>query len=367
MSAQISTTLFAAILSSIVLTSCGGGGGSAPVDNTPPALVIPNITELDGSWAFHSIDSGATPGWRQGSEQRNTAGAVTQSSITKNDGSSTTDPDYTLSIDSEGIITHGTEPTYRGVISQDRKLVINTLSLDPVPDPDPALPDTFTTFRIEIAQLLGASFTMDDLVGDWNFHSLRSGNNAQWRYGVEQMDVSGNVTRVALTDSNGDTTPGSPYILSMDNTGVLTRPDLSSYHGVMSQDKQLIVSTRSNLANDGFRLEILQKQGGVFSMSDLAGRWYFHSLRSGASSQWRQGLETIDANGNVERTLLNTSDGDTIPGSPYTLTMDASGVITRTDTATYHGVMSQDKKLIVMTRSTDGGSAFRMELLHKAD
>ncbi|MBL7000292.1 MAG: hypothetical protein ISR73_10560 [Gammaproteobacteria bacterium] len=366
MSVHYSRNIFATMFAGIVLINCGGGGGGgtpAAIDTPPPALVIPSITELSGNWAFHSLDSGATPGWRQGFEQRTTAGAVTQTSITKNDASTTTDADYSLTIDSAGIITHSTEPTYRGVISQDRKLVINTLSLEP----DAVSADTFTTFRIEVAQLLGDSYAMDDLVGNWNFHSLRSGANAQWRYGVEQMNVSGNVTRESLTDSNGDITPGADYILAMDSSGVLTRPDLSSYHGVMSQDKQLIVSTRSNLDGDGYRLEIMQKQGGVFSMSDLAGRWYFHSLRSGASSQWRQGLETIDASGNVERTLLNTSDGDTIPGSPYTLTMDAGGVITRTDTATYHGVMSQDKKLIVMTRSTDGGTAFRMELLHRAD
>ena len=364
MSAQLARNIFAAIISGITLINCGGGGGGAATPpNNPPALVIPDITELVGDWAFHSIDSGATPGWRQGKLQLNSAGAVTQINITKNDGNTTIDPNHTLTIDPEGIITHSTEATYRGIISQDRTLAINTLSLEP----DPVLTDTFTTFRIEIAQLLGATYAMDDLVGDWNFHSLRSGNNAQWRYGVEQMDVSGNVTRLSLTDSNGDTTPGAPYILTMDGSGVLTRPDLSHYHGVMSQDKQMIVSTRSNLAGDGFRLEILQKKGGVFSMSDLAGRWYFHSLRSGASSQWRQGLESIDANGNVERVLLNTSDGDSIPGSPYTLTIDSSGIISRVDTATYHGVMSQDKKLIVMTRSTDGGSAFRLEILHRAD
>lgn len=357
--------LLAAMFSSMLLINCGGGGGGgAPAaDNSLPPLVVPDITELDGNWAFHSIDSGATEGWRQGAATLDNAGGVVQTAILDSDAGSTVDAAYNLTIDAEGIISHSTEATYRGVISQDRKLMINTLSLDP----DALLPDTFNSFRLEIAQLQGGNYVMDDLIGNWDFHSLRSGQNAQWRHGVEQIDVSGNVTRVSLTDSAGDITPGSPYVISMDATGEITRTGITSYHGIMSQDKNLIVSTRSNTAGDGYRLEILQKQGGVFSMSDLAGRWYFHSLRSGGSAQWRQGLEQIDASGNVSRLLLNTSDGDTIPGSPYELSIDAAGVITRSTSSSYHGVMSQDKKLIVMTRSTDNGNAFRLELLHKAD
>lgn len=312
--------------------------------------------ELPGTWDYHSLRSGNTEQWRHGIEQIDLYGAVTRIQNVRSDGTTDLGVPYSLTIDANQVVQRLDVAHYHGVMSQDRNLIVGTRSKD-----------SGQAYRLELMLKRGGTFATGDLVGDWDFHSLSSGSVEQWQWGTEGIDDEGGVSAGDGFRGVEDPAPGAAYSLVIDAEGTITHTADASYHAVMSRDKTMIVATYTRDSGQTYRLEILQKRGGTYAVGDLAGTWRYHSLRSGNTEQWRHGTEQIDAGGNVTRVENVRSNGDTTLGDPYTLEIDADGVVTRTDQPTYHGRMSPDKKMIVYTRSKDSGQAYRLEVMLKAD
>jgi len=329
---------------SLVLCACGSSTDTTGSNNS--------TTELAGNWSFHSLRSGASPRWRQGNDQIDANGIATRIDITRSSTNQDLGVPYTLAIDANNTISRNDDPTYHGSLVND-DLIVNTQSRN-----------SNTAFRLQFMQKQSGSYALSDLQGDWNFHTLSTGNTNDWIHGEEQIDNNGNVTRVSIVNSDNSVILGSNYVLNIDAQGNITRADKASYHGSISADKTLMINTRSKESGTTFRIKILQKKGGGFSTADLAGTWDFHNLVSGTNASWTYGVDTIDSSGVVTNTSRFNNIGDTSTRRAHTLTIDTNGIIKRNGSPSFHGVMSQDKSLMIITLTADT-SAYRMKVLQR--
>ena len=189
------------------------------------------------------------------------------------------------------------------------------------------------------------SFSDSDFEGTWYFHELISGDAPDqkpgWSYGTMIIDSSGNVT--------------------ISNNGIITDPSnpTSNYHGVISDDKKLFVSTQSEQPKDQPMLSVFVKRESnvSFSNADFEGTWYFHELISGDAPDqepgWGYGTIIVDSSGNATYSTVNHNDQTTTGSMTWTSNISNNGIITdpSNPTSNYHGVMSDDKKLFVSTQS----------------
>ena len=197
---------------------------------------------------------------------------------------------------------------------------------------------------------MGQSFTAADLAGTWHGHQLVTGdapaNDPRWSYGTLVVDSSGNYT-ATWTDPSV-VSPGTIQIFS---NGTITFNNQSLTHGVLNDGKDLIVLVDGTPAAGGNGLTILVKRnaGASFSTADLAGTWYGHEIISGdepgESPQWAYGTVTISSSGSFTGTWTDSSSTDIISGS---VAITAGGVITVNNQPLNHGVMNDNKDLIVL-------------------
>ncbi|MHC5039109.1 MAG: hypothetical protein ACYTHM_17510 [Planctomycetota bacterium] len=101
-----------------------------------------------------------------------------------------------------------------------------------------------------------------------------------------------------------------------------------------------------------------------YTSADLVGTWSFHVLTAGGASGWSgwtRGTSQIDANGDVTFQSIMDSDGGSSPPTGLTVSMDAAGVVSLLGDSSYHGQMSLDKDLIVVTMN-DGGGGYSLNV-----
>jgi hypothetical protein len=217
---------------------------------------------------------------------------------------------------------------------------------------------TANGYDLVLIQKAGGTFTTSDLAGTWNLHSLTSGDGPQWTgwyYGTINFNNSGNGT-ISGTDSDGGTDINDPVSATIDNNGVVSSLSNPSFHGVMSQDKNLIVATMNDGGGGGYNLIIGQRAGGSFTTSDLAGTWNFHGITSGDAPQWNgwfYGQVLADASGNLSFISYLDSDGDPSLPDAGPLAISSDGIVTDASSPSFHGKMSLGTDLIVATINSD--------------
>ncbi|MDH3328160.1 MAG: hypothetical protein OEM01_02905 [Desulfobulbaceae bacterium] len=93
----------------------------------------------------------------------------------------------------------------------------------------------------------------------------------------------------------------------------------------------------------------------LFSTQDLSGTWYGHQVVSGDAPgddpRWGYGGVTIDSSGNY--TASWTSPTQTNEVSAGTIQISTTGMITVDNQSLTHGVMNDDKDLIVFIDGTN--------------
>ncbi|MFC1811346.1 hypothetical protein ACFL03_01495 [Thermodesulfobacteriota bacterium] len=217
------------------------------------------------------------------------------------------------------------------------------------------------------------TFSGNDFTGTWDFHELISGDGPDqepgWVYGTVTVNSEGNGT-YSTTNHNGDTASGTmamPWNIS--SIGIITStenppvPWSDDLHGVMSDDKKLMVLTQSEQPKNQPKLSVFLRRSSTtnFSASDFKNTWYFHYLISGDEPDqepgWGYGRVTVNSEGNGTYSTTN-HNGDTASGTmamPWNIS--SIGIITSTENPPVpwsddlHGVMSDDKKLMVLTQS----------------
>lgn len=103
-----------------------------------------------------------------------------------------------------------------------------------------------------------------------------------------------------------------------------------------------------------------------FSLEDLTGTWYGHSLTAGNEEIWEHMALTINSQGNVTSATHTNSGGETeTEYDVATLSISGSGIITEATSESLNGVMSPDKSIVVFTETWDS-NAYALTVLTKS-
>jgi PKD repeat protein len=313
--------------------------------SSSPAFAAFSTSDLEGTWYGHALESesGSAGGWVYITATIDDQGNLIAQ--THDSDNVTGSESGKLSITSGGVITMGDGSAARGVMSSDKNFFVLT--------------DTWDTgdYAMLIFIKGGGSFSQSDLTGTWYGHNLTSGLYDGWEHDTVTIDSQGQVS-VDYVSSDGETgTAPNTATVSITGSGILSVTEDPSMHGVMSPDKNIIVFTDTSDEEGGgksYDLTVLVKGGGSFSLTDLTGTWLGHSLVSGGNWQgWTRSTIKIDGTGSAAAQVI---DSDNNPDSgTYTLSITGSGIISATESNSFHGVMSPDKNIAVFTETVDSG------------
>jgi len=214
--------------------------------------------------------------------------------------------------------------------------------------------------------LSGAAFSMGDLHGAWDFNSLATSGTAGWMHGVLFVDNTGMGGMTSLV-RNGMPWPSMDNVpFAMFPCGIVRMGDDNTFHGFLSKDKTMMAATWTDNTG-GSALMIFRKQGGAFTQSDLFGTWNFHRLTAGSdntTSGWASGTMTMSSPGAAIITAIQTHNNNMSElGSSFLVSMGGNGIVTSSGDNTFHGVMSQDKNRMVLTKTDASGHYDLMVLM----
>ena len=205
--------------------------------------------------------------------------------------------------------------------------------------------------------LAGMAFSMDDVKGTtWGYNTMMTSGAMGWEHGTLSFDNNG-LGHMSGILRNGTPLPDRDHIsYTMSLSGMLFNPGDNTFQCVVSRDMSVMVGTFTDNIG-GPAMMIGQKRGGTFHMdgSDMTGTWRFQRFTAGSdniTSGWAYGTMQFTL-GNATITSMTTNTGSGGSGN-FAFSMDANGIMTKTGDASFHGVMSMDKSMIVAT-DTNGG------------
>jgi hypothetical protein len=211
-----------------------------------------------------------------------------------------------------------------------------------------------------------SAFTQADLEGTWEMHALETGTASGWNRVAVTIDSTGTLSFNGYVDSSGGSVPAGTVVWTIDPfTGVITEsgtggnPDC---HYSMASNKNFIAGTQRSIGTTHPALLIAQKKvdGTVYSNDDVRNKnFVFHQLNVGLSKTWQYGAGSINGTGAVNITIKTDAvAGTSNPGDTGSIiSVGNDGVVTMTGIgmATYHGFLSDDKRTIVGTATSDTG------------
>lgn len=309
--------------------------------------------DLTGEWDMIQLSSNATAGWVHVHASLDAAGKVTVLSFLDDTGSTTLPPPgggMNAVIDASGTVQlTGAEgsPTFHGTMTRAKTLVVGT--------EDEGSPVARRNFHAWRKRVPGVTFSSAD-VANFNFalHAAYTGADRIWMYGTGFTGAAGEFTMSDIFDSNGNhESPGRVGTLAIDAAGVVSNVG-GVLHGVMTPDKNAIfgVDTSGDVGAYGYGLLVFQRTGRSFAQADLAGDWVTHALTSGANtaaSCWNHGAYSMDAAGNFHMNTFVDCYGSTTPPADRQYTISATGALTTTADASYHGQLSWEMDFWVRT------------------
>lgn len=314
-----------------------------------------NDQDIEGIWQFHSlVVSGSSlsswKGWAHGLINIDENGDATISDQVKSDGSVTSAAVGTILIASSGVVTIENSNTYQGFMSADKRTINVTMG------------DEGGGYNLMVVQKMvaGTTYSMTDLAGTWQFHSLVEGDNSVsswtgWMHGTLSINASGNTNYIDVIKSDGSDNLANAGTISISPDGSITMSNDNTFHGYLSADKSTLIITMTD-GGGGYNLTVAQKEipGVTYTTADLQGAWKMHGLMNGGTyalhNVWMRALFTVNENGYGEVSNVSASDGDNYFGEGA-VSISESGVITLDWDDTFHGYMSGDKRTIYETRS----------------
>jgi hypothetical protein len=207
--------------------------------------------------------------------------------------------------------------------------------------------------------LAGSAFSMENVRGTaWGYNTMMTSGTMGWEHGTLSFDNNGlgHMTGIVRNGTPMPVRNDIPYTMSM--SGMLLNPDDNTFQCVVSRDMSVMVATFTD-STGGPAMMIGQKRGGTFQTngSDMTGTWRFQRLTAGSdniTSGWAYGTMGI-VSGSATITTMTKNAGNSEVGTTFTFSMDANGIMANTGDASFHGVMSMDKSMIVAT-DTNGGN-----------
>lgn len=205
--------------------------------------------------------------------------------------------------------------------------------------------------------LAGSAFSMDNLKGTtWGYNTMMTSGTMGWEHGTLSFDGngSGNMAGIVRNGSSMSSRVNIPYTMSL--SGMLLNPGDNTFQCVVAKDMSAMVATFTDNTG-GPAMMVAQKRGGAYQAGglDMNGTWRFQRLTAGSdntTSGWAYGTMGI-ISGSASFTSMTTNAG-VGGGGTFVFSMDANGIMTEALNASFYGVMSNDKSMIVAT-DTNGG------------
>jgi len=318
------------------------------------------------TWNYNTMMTSGTFGWEHGTLSFDTNGLGNMTGIFRNGSSvpSRVNIPYTMSL--SGMLLDPNDTTFQGVVAKDMSVMVATFT-DGTGGP-----------AMMIAQKRGGTFQTDgsDMTGTWRFQRLTAGSDnttSGWAFGTMQI-ISGSATILTMTTNNGPGAAGG-FIYSMDANGIMKEALDTSFYGVMSMDKSMIVATDTNGGRPELWVMMRTTVGTTYSTADMMGDWVMHSVSSGntGSRDWTFGHSFVDSNGSNTFSQMMGSTGVISPTQMTMAMNSATGVMTIPGTGgggggmgggmmgggmmtqTFHGIMNEAKNMMVSTYSDGGG------------
>jgi len=338
-----------------------GQGATAMIPPSSLAGIAFSMDNVTGTtWSYNTMMTSGTMGWEHGTLSFDNNGLGHMTDISRN-GAPLGDREnipYTMSL--SGMLLDPGDNTFQCVVSRDRSMMVATFT------------DNTLGPAMMIAQKRGGTFATSDMTGTWRFQRLTAGGDnttSGWAYGIMEF-VSGIAGITSITTNIG---PGiiENFAFSMDANGIMTETTGgTSFHGVMSMDKTMIVATDTSGGNPELWVMMKNTTG---TTADMAGDWVLHSVSSGnpGSRDWTYGHSVVDAGGTGTFTGMVGSEGP-VDDAEMTFMMNG-GVMTMGGagggmmgggmmggglvTSTFHGIMNGTKNLMVSTY-TDGTGGY---------
>ena len=339
-----------------VVTAVNAGGESAvsnevSVTPNPPNPVF-SQTDLAGTWNVRVIRSGAAPGWYLATIAVDNAGIVT---VQGSGGSLPVPTVSALSVTtgtgvSAGVVTETggiSNPTFHGKMSSGKNLIVGT-----------STQGTSYALHIFVKRVPGVTYGSADLASKtFKYQRIYSGSSHFWESATGSTNASGQLSLSSLVDSSGTLTPPGPNYttISVDGTGIVTIGNESTFSGVMSSDKKIIVGTSTDAAGK-YSLRVIQMRGQTYTLADLAGVYVAYAFHSDSVSSWAHATWSTDLSGNVTVLDLLNSDGTTGVPSPWTVNISPDGTVGT------EGLLSYGKDLLVSIGNYLDGSSMVLEV-----
>ena len=225
-------------------------------------------SDMTGIWRFQRLTAGndnLSSGWAYGT-MTFVSGAASITSITTNNGPGTLG-NFTFSMDANGIMTQPplVDPSFHGVMSMDKSMIVAT-------DTNGGHPELWVMMRTT----QGTDYSGTDMMGDWVMHSVSSGNTGSrdWTFGHSFVDANGNNTFSQMMGSAGAISPTQMTMAMNGATGVMTIPGTgggmgggmmgggmmtSTFHGIMNEAKNMMVSAYTTDGSGGYPFSIQVK------------------------------------------------------------------------------------------------------------
>jgi len=338
----------------------GNGGvmtlGGSVVSSTTPGTFQTATTystaDLNGTWSMSELRAADAPylyGWSY-SERFFSNGSGTTTLYANSWSSVTSGSNMTYSVSSDGLMSINGESPASTVVAKSKNIAVITYTAN-----------SGAGAGLAIMMKKSGTFSTSDLAGTWNLHLLETGDGSSaniWGYAAATITSTGFYTNISGLKSDGSIPSGS-LTLSLTSDGVITSISNNTLHGYMSSDKNLFVLTLNNYGGTGNPLIMIGvKSGAAFTQSDLGGTWAFYGLQStDAANKWFRGNLTVNATTgtNSFSSMLDSTGLTSFPNTTGSvLSISSSGIITDSANSTTHGVMSPNKELIVVTKTSGG-------------
>jgi len=205
--------------------------------------------------------------------------------------------------------------------------------------------------------LAGSAFSLENMKGTaWGYNTIMTSGAMAWEHGTLAFDNNGlgHMTGIVRNGTSLPSRDGIPYGMSL--SGMLLDPGDGTFQCVVSGDMTVMVGTFTDTTG-GPAMMIAQKRGGTFPTdgSDMTGTWRFQRFTAGndnVTSGWAYGtMQMISGSATITAMTTNAGAGGT---RNMAFLMDGNGFLTEPADASFHGVMSMDRTMIVATDTAGG-------------
>jgi hypothetical protein len=344
----------------LLFVGCGGGGGGSTSSGTTGGTAT-----IQGSvpgTAFVAVDDGTNmevgrvtaTGTPKTFSMNVPTGKNYRFYVMENEGSANSRI-YPMYIGSSNVFSLGNNADGQtisvGIISPD----LSTGKSAPANSPGLMMGNGAST--MVPPSLSGSAFSLEDMKGTaWGYNTIMTSGTMAWEHGTLSFDNNGlgHMTGIVRNGTPLPSRDGIPYSMSL--SGMLLNPGDNTFQCVVSGDMSLMVGTFTDNTG-GPAMMIGQKRGGVFPTdgSALAGTWRFQRFTAGndnVTSGWAYGtMQMISGSATITSMTTNAGVGSTVT---FAFLMDGNGILTEPADASFHGVMSMDKAMIVATDTAGG-------------